>query len=232
MSRTKGVNSAERHERDEYITPPWCAKRFVEKYGIRIPQGTLCYDPCAAKGELIQTVRSVRPDLRWFGTEINPNHAEALAAVVGTAKENVCKDFLSCQSSASNPQVLILSNPPYCLAQEFIEHGLRWATRVAYLLRINFLADGRGVRCGFAEKHNPGVFVLPNRPSFDGHGSDGTEYAWFVFGDPEVAGRWFSLAQTPEEEIRAWNAAMRKIWPKPEKKRKEKASKKPFSTFP
>lgn len=223
MSRTKGVTSDVRHEHDEYLTPDWSIRRFLEKY--RLMPGTVCFDPCASRGSLIQFVRQARPDLaRWLAMEINPHCVAELSKVVGLPVEAVHGDFLSlARPAVPDPSIFTLSNPPYSLAQKFVEQGLAFTKRVAYLLRINFLADGRGERNGFAEKYNPGVFVLPNRPSFNGWGSDGTEYAWFVFGDPEVAGRWYSLGQTSEEEIKRWNTAMRKIYPKPVKKEKESA---------
>lgn len=220
MSRTRGVTSDVRHEHDEYLTPDWSIRRFLEKY--KILPGTVCFDPCASRGSMIQFVRQVRPDLaRWLALEINPACAHDLAKVTGLPVEAVQGDFLAlAKPEVPDPEIFTLSNPPYSKAQQFIEQGLAYTKRVAYLLRLNFLADGRKGRAGFAEKHKPGVFVLPNRPSFDGWGTDGTEYAWFVFGDPEVSGRWFSLGQTSEEEVGAWNAAMRKIWPKPEKRKK------------
>jgi hypothetical protein len=215
MSRTKGVNSLVRHEHDEYITPDWCVRRLLEEYSI--PEGMDCFDPCAANGSLIRFVRAVRPDLtRWLAFEINPKHAEELGKTIGLPPEVVYSDFLALpKPDKPSETILTLSNPPYSLAQRFIEQGLAFTTRVVYLLRLNFLADGRYDRRGFAEKYKPGVFVLPNRPSFDGWGSDGTEYAWFVFGDPTVAGKWFSLKQTPEEEIKRWNAWARTRYSKP-----------------
>ena len=182
----------------------------------------ICFDPCASRGSLIRFVRAARPDLtKWLAMEINPNCAGDLATVTGLPPEAVHGDFLAlAKPKTPDKNIFTLSNPPYSLAKEFIEQALSFTERVAYLLRINFLADGRNARAGFAEKHKPGVFVLPNRPSFNGWGSDGTEYAWFVFGDPAVAGRWYELGQTSDREIEAWNSAMRKIYPKPVKKAK------------
>ena len=48
----------------------------------------------------------------------------------------------------------------------------------------------------------PDVYVLPNRPSFTGHGTDSCEYAWFVFGAsrPKPRGLVRVLATTPKEQ--------------------------------
>jgi len=61
------------------------------------------------------------------------------------------------------------------------------------LLRLNFLASER--RQEWMKTDTPDVYVLPNRPSFRGKGSDATEYAWFVW-DTFSTGRIFILDLT------------------------------------
>lgn len=60
---------------------------------------------------------------------------------------------------------LIVSNPPFSLAQEFIEKSLKEASTVVYLLRLNFL--GSQSRYDFWQKNPPThIFVLSERPAF------------------------------------------------------------------
>jgi hypothetical protein len=234
MSATKGIDSPIRHKNDEYITPDWCIRRLLEAYPIP-PTVSLCIDPCAAGGQLIRVAKDMQPGVRWWGMDINPNCLPALSAVVGGPPEGMVGDFLSWRRPLAPPNdIWIISNPPYLLAQEFIEQSLAFAARVIFLLRINFLADGRNKRKGFARKTNPGLLVLPNRPSFNGWGGDACEYAWFVYGDPELAGRWIELGQTSEEEIERWNAAARKKYPEdaPKLRKAEKARLATISLFP
>ncbi|WP_436663579.1 hypothetical protein ACOALA_13645 [Alicyclobacillus acidoterrestris] len=74
----------------------------------------------------------------------------------------------------------IITNPPFSLAQEFVEKSLTLANCVIMLLRLNFLASGK--RKEFWEKHPPtAIHVLTKRPSFTGTGTDATDYAWFVW---------------------------------------------------
>jgi hypothetical protein len=47
------------------------------------------------------------------------------------------------------------------------------------LLRLNFLGGAK--RTAFLRARPPDIYVLPNRPSFTGHGTDACEYAWFVW---------------------------------------------------
>jgi hypothetical protein len=208
MSRTKGINSEIRHPLDEYITPPWCVERLFEAYPL--PPGLLLCDPCASRGELLSTVRALRPDLRLMGVEINPECAPQLVSVCGGS--HIIGDFLKLPTPKSPGNSIILTNPPYSLAQDFIEHSLKFSTLVIMLLRLNFLVCRD--RRGFTERTNPGVFVLPNRPSFNGRGSDGTEYGWFVYGDPDVAGTWKVLFTSPPTQISEWNQQMRRRYPK------------------
>lgn len=59
----------------------------------------------------------------------------------------------------------VIMNPPYLLAQEFIEHALTLTDGpVAALLRLNFL--GGGERSKWLSVHVPDVYVLADRPSF------------------------------------------------------------------
>jgi len=220
MSTTKGLNSDVRHSNDEYITPTWSIRRFLEAYPI--PTDVMLFDPCAARGELIATVKTVLPN-KWLAAEINPNHAEALGTVTGLPPEVVCADFLKMpRPAAPDPSVITVSNPPYRYGLEFIDQALAFTKIVSYLLRINFLADGRD-RAGVMGRLNPALFVLPNRPSFNGYGGDACEYAWFVFGDERIAGRWFELGQTPDVEIKTWNAAARKRYPNEDPKKRKAA---------
>ena len=83
---------------------------------------------------------------------------------------------------------------------EFLTHAMLFADRVVMLLRLNFLAGGG--RADFMRAQEPDVYVLPNRPSFTGHGTDSCEYAWFVFGAsrPKPSGIVRVLATTPKEQ--------------------------------
>jgi hypothetical protein len=101
---------------------------------------------------------------------------------------------------------LIITNPPYNLAEQFLRQSLKESRCVVYLLRINFLGSAK--RKAFFDKHRPThLYVHSERPSFvdvcgkckvkyqkaakiktcpecGGRvkaGTDATEYAWFVW---------------------------------------------------
>lgn len=78
------------------------------------------------------------------------------------------------------PLDLIITNPPFSLALEFLRKSLSEARTVVYLLRLNFLGSAK--RREFWQAHPPShLYVLSRRPSFTGRGTDATEYAWFVW---------------------------------------------------
>jgi len=75
---------------------------------------------------------------------------------------------------------LIITNPPFKIALEFLEKSLTESKTVIYLLRLNFL--GTLKRKEFWNANQPThLFTLAKRPSFTGKGTDATEYAWFVW---------------------------------------------------
>ena len=77
----------------------------------------------------------------------------------------------------------IISNPPFSIAQEIIEHCFEIAntdTEIIMLLRLAFLETKK--RYDFWQKHPMNkLYILSKRPSFTGHGTDATAYAWFVW---------------------------------------------------
>lgn len=206
MKRDK--DKAERRQNDHYVTPDWAIRRFLEFYTPSSPPPGRILDPCAAQGELLATTKEFFPDALYAVCEINPAFADALNEA--TAGAVVTGDFLQSLDVLKRCQFdFVITNPPYNLAEEFIKAALDVAPVVAMLLRINFVASQK--RRNFFAEQKPGIYVLPNRPSFTGDGGDMTEYAWFVFGDSAVAGRIDWLDLTPSEEIRTANERARLI---------------------
>lgn len=91
----------------------------------------------------------------------------------------------------------IICNPPYGLAQRFVEHGLRLAPKVVMLLRLVFM-EGQGRRDFFDRMPPARVFVTARRASipagvsngpYDRHGAvvqpggsgGSVVFAWFVW---------------------------------------------------
>lgn len=81
-----------------------------------------------------------------------------------------------------DPFDLVITNPPFSLALEFVQHGLRFIHehgRVIMLLRLAFLEGQK--RSEWMRHHMPDVYVFTKRPSFVGKGTDSAAYAWMAW---------------------------------------------------
>jgi hypothetical protein len=162
---------------DYYATPEWCVRRLLE--AVPLPGGAWL-EPAAGDGAIVRAV--ARSDVSWDLWELRDSERESLrrsapgaAVAIGDFLEAAKTDRLSGKRYA-----VAITNPPFRLAQSFIDTCLGCADTVVMLLRLNYLAS-QG-RWHFMSAHTPDVYVLPNRPSFTGGGTDSIEYGWFVWG--------------------------------------------------
>ena len=190
---------------DFYETPAWCVHRLLEALPFRGPRRWL--EPCVGDGAILRAVHFYGLSPMWTAYEIR---ADAVPTSGGCVIKSLqTDDFLAAARAGRDdpehdlfgrPFDVVLTNPPYSLAMEFVEACLPLAREVAMLLRLNFLASER--RAAFMRSDPPDVYVLPNRPSFTGGGTDATEYCWAVW--PRVrhrrAGLIRVLASTQDDE--------------------------------
>ena len=182
MSSTgRNVEGHERHVDDDYATPSWVTRAILPHLSPSV-----VLDPCCGHGAILDVVAD-----QWkvptFGIELDAGRAKQ-------AKMRHCVARSDALGSHEWPSALIVTNPPYGLAEEFIRRALsqRSAFDRAFLLRLNFLGSQK--RAGFHRDNPSDVYVLPRRPSFTSDGkSDSTEYAWFVWRPGSRCGRWAIL---------------------------------------
>lgn len=179
MSATN--RGAERVPHDNYATPAWCVHRLLERLSLPVEGRWL--EPCAGSGAIIEAVAERLPTVTWNAVELRQECAPALQALERAGRivspPMLC-DFRQAAQVLGSYEV-IFTNPPFTLAREFLEICLPMAKHVVFLLRLNYLASES--RATLFRKFPPDVYVLPNRPSFDGTGAtDATDYAWFVWG--------------------------------------------------
>lgn len=182
-----------RDPNDYYPTPDWCVRRFLEKAGGRLKSGTWL-EPCAGDGAIIRACRATGVTSDFVAVELQEHFREQLSDTPGVVETHI-SDYLKYEHSGPKVQVAI-TNPPYTLAQKMIQHALTQAEQVCMLLRLNFLASE--VRVEWMQKNVPDIYVIPNRPSFRGKGSDACEYGWFVWG-AQTTGQLFVLDSTPRK---------------------------------
>jgi hypothetical protein len=206
MSATN--RGAARAPHDYYATPAWTVRRLLEE--VELPGGRWL-EPCAGDGAIIRAVNLIREDVYWNAWELRQECAPdlerstsglPLAGRYGNGYH--IGDFLKSADGIRACYSAVVTNPPYSLAEEFVRACLPLARHVAMLLRLNWLASSK--RSSWLREHAPDVYVLPDRPSFTGGGSDACEYAWMVWG-PErhrtrARGTITVLATTPADERR------------------------------
>lgn len=160
---------------DFYPTPKDAFDRFWQADKENWKDNSIVLEPCAGDGNIISYLKEVCPKLRIVANELDKTHENKLNN--SGADNIVFFDFLNKKPSYYD---VIITNPPFSLAQEFIETSLKQANRVIMLLRLNFLGSQK--RKPFWDKYPPSrIYVLSKRPSFTGNGTDSQDYAWFVW---------------------------------------------------
>jgi len=69
--------------------------------------------------------------------------------------------------------------------------------------RVGFLSSADRVPFWRGPGSDPWIRVLPDRPSFDGLGTDSATYAWFLWGDVDLAGPRVDVLDPTPAEVRA-----------------------------
>jgi hypothetical protein len=167
MSSTKrNKEGFERATFDYYPTPEWVVHRLLEK--ISLPGG-VWFEPCAGDGAIVKAVNQVRQDVKWDLNEIQPDMCKRLSDELPQCSLTNL-DYRTVSKRSSTPKVVI-TNPPFALAMEFIEKSLELdPDYVVFLLRLNFLASKARAK------------FMSSRPSFIRTGQgDSVDYAWFVW---------------------------------------------------
>lgn len=171
---------------DFFPTPTGVTQAFIK--ACPLPDGLWC-EPAVGAGHIIDAVGKRK---EWVTFDVRPVPAPALSDF-----HDQC-DFL--KFDVPGKFDVIITNPPFYLAEEFVRKALSCATHVAMVLRLAFLESRR--REAFHAQFPSDVYVLSRRPSFLGNGAtDSSAYAWFVWG-PGRGGRW-SILPTPATSRKA-----------------------------
>ena len=176
MSSTlRGYN---RHKSDYYITPKNDIKlflnRFLEKNKIDLERINIL-DPCAGGDK--KNEMSYPSILKMY----NPISIKTID-IREDSRAELIADFLKVEPKQKFD--LIITNPPFGIAQEIIEHSFNFVNNSGYIVilqRLNFLGSKK--RFAFWEKNKPyQIYVHHKRMSFTENGAtDSIEYAHFVW---------------------------------------------------
>jgi hypothetical protein len=164
----------ERIEQDAYFTPPALADAIVTVLAqlIEIPERVL--EPSAGEGVFMDAAARRWPTAAVIGIDLEPRAASVRQG-----------DFLAQLPMPWWRFSLVLGNPPYTLAEDFVHVGLRDAANlgyVAYLLRLSFLGSQRRAERIYSKRNLRWLIPITPRPSFTPDGkTDASEYAVFVW---------------------------------------------------
>lgn len=180
---------------DYFPTPPWVVAQFLQ--AVELPGG-FWLEPAYGQGAIVSTVDRIRDDVTWMTNDIAPGAILQL-------------DYTNLPGPLFGPRFQVcITNPPFTLALLMACQAIRDAHVVAFLLRLNWLS-GKHSRRGFLRAYPPEVWVLPDRPGFmsefgrSKHAADAQEYAWFVWGRRDRAGKHEMLPPMTIEERRSWD---------------------------
>ncbi len=206
MSSTN--RGAERHPDDFYETPSW-ATQAILPHLRELPDGSvskplyMVLEPACGRGAIARELRAAGVDAgHLMLMDLDLDRCLAAAAEFGHVNQH---DFLQYAAHIWEHRAerfgLIIGNPPYSLAREFVDAALSICEpdgEVAMLLRLNFLGSQK--RAAWHRAKPCDVYILPRRPSFTPDGkTDSCEYAWFVWG-PERGGHWSILEADKESK--------------------------------
>jgi len=156
---------------DDFYESPACAVHSI------MCQGILTYriwEPAAGNGAIVRILRDAGHVV--FASDIIHRDFELDAEI----------DFLKATTAPPRTE-MILTNPPYSYATEFVEHALDLCPRVLMLLRLSFLESRRRAplfKSGSLVTLYPFIERLPmlHRHGWTGpRASNSVAYGWYYF---------------------------------------------------
>lgn len=142
---------------DRYYTPRWVVRQCCDHVlpALKLEVGSIL-EPSAGVGSFVRELRDRYPGACLHANDIDPYRYPE-------ATKTFCGDFLAFEPTARYD--VVVGNPPYTRALEFVRHALGLGTAVVFLLRQGFLSSAR--RNDFFRTRPPlHIFQLAHRPSF------------------------------------------------------------------
>ena len=194
----KPKKKAKRREYDEYETPIAVAEQgllwlFETHPGIYHKNLRVLEPGCGKNHPFLTVVNKHLPAATLTGVELQHGSCGPAATVEHTGQFKLCRgtDFLPWPVFANPAEFdLIVTNPPYSLAEEFVRKTVTLLTDrgvAMFLLRLGFLASQKRLPLWTKDVRLRRLGVLTQRPSFIGGTDVKTDYGWFVFSRMNIA---------------------------------------------
>ena len=169
-----------RHPDDYYATPRWCVESMLCSEAAPVGVGIII-EPSCGDGAMLDVLREWAKEPRIVGFDIS---RERVTEARRRGHSVEVADWLAATDIGDEP-AWIVGNPPYSLAQEFVEHSLSIApdgSRVTFLFRLAFLSSQARAHLYAGSAGFRHLGVLGRRPSFTpGGGTDSSDYGWFTW---------------------------------------------------
>ena len=166
-----------RNDYDLYYTPIDVVENLLKHIDLS-NYGNKVLEPSAGKGNICNVVKSLYPDKYLTSIEVREEETQNL---LQCSDKVIISDYI--QMDIQDRYDIIIGNPPYSSAMEFVNKSLQVLNDngvLILLLRTAFLESK--ARYSFWQS-NPlsKLYVLSRRPSFTGKGTDSTSYSWFIW---------------------------------------------------
>ena len=174
MSATNRSNV--RKSYDFYSTPLDCVESLLNNIDLS-NYGNFVLEPSSGNGNICKVFKKYYPYKDLTAVELRDEE------YINLCKLEIDDIIINSFYNIRDKFDIIIGNPPYSEAQEFIEHSFELLNEngiLIFLLRTNFLESKK--RYEFWKKYPLSrLYTLSKRPSFTGKGTDATSYSWFIW---------------------------------------------------
>ena len=188
MSSTNRNNRQEINEKDYYVTPYNVVRSIVGELDRMGFIGGNVLDPAAGGNEESYLLNEYGMPYAEEIEKLTGNHVDTID-IRNNSKAEFKMDYLSIDADKWKRYDLIITNPPFSLAEEYVRKSMEllkeWGV-LCLLLRLNFL-EGLKRKELFDEFPPSYIFVHRKRMCFRGNakylkaGTDSIAYAHFVW---------------------------------------------------
>lgn len=196
MSSTN--RGSKRSDKDQYQTPEWAVEAIMKE--ISFARCLNILDAGAGFGviskvfveqhhHMVNTIDAIEIDEKYRNSLLDLTMFDRTRFTNIIIDDFLEYDFGELHNPTNNGFLnwpyyydVVISNPPFTLAVEFILKSMGIAPLLIFLLPLSFVSSKK--RREFLDRHPPEINVLSKRPSFTGKGTDSVDYGWFIWRAP------------------------------------------------